>query len=163
MSHRAPLAAWLALGLAGCQAETFSASGPTGIEVVQGAPDSVSLGTELDSLLLVRVVDAQGRPQAGVHFSWRVIDGDSELLPTDSVTGLDGLAEARWRFHLIPGLQRARFEVAGQDPMLFETQATAFRAIQVTAGYRFGCGLDAQHAAWCTSTTSSPPADSGAA
>ncbi|MEO6068169.1 MAG: hypothetical protein ABJB33_08860 [Gemmatimonadota bacterium] len=133
----------------GCTAETFTSPGPTGVEVLHGPPAIVSLATELDSLLLIRVVDDEGRPSAGARVTWQVIDGDGILVPSDSVSGPDGLASARWKFNLIPGLQRAQVAVAGGDPVTFVTEARAFRAIQVTAGYSHGCGIDAEAVTWC--------------
>lgn len=149
MIYRHLLAAAAAVSLLGCQAETFTSEGPTGLEVVRGVPNIVSLSTRLDSLLVLRVVDQAGDPIEGVEVSWRVIAGDGEVIPSGPVSGPDGLITADWRFNVVPGTQEVQVEVAGLDPVTFRTEARAFRAIQVTAGYSHGCALDEGHRAWC--------------
>ncbi len=149
MSLRAACSVIFVVSIAACQAETFTSPGPTGLEILHSPPPQVSLGTELDTLLLVRVVDEAGHSLAGVAVSWQVIDGDGEIIPTDSISGVDGLASARWKFRMIPGLQRAQVKVASLDPVTFSTEAQGFRAVQVTAGWSHGCGLDADEVPWC--------------
>ncbi len=149
MSIRGCLSVIFLASVLGCQAETFTSSGPTGLEVLHGPPPLVSLGTELDTLLLVRVVDEAGNPISGVAVNWQIIDGDGEIIPGDSSSGVDGLASARWKFGMIPGPKRARVNIAGLDPVTFSTEAQGFRAVQVTAGWSHGCGLDADQVPWC--------------
>lgn len=149
MSFRNLLLGGSLILLAACQAETFTSPGPTGLEVLHGPPALVSLGTELDTLLTVRVVDAEGRPQVGVPVRWRVVAGDGEVIPADSLSGVDGIALARWKFRYIPGVQQVQVQAAAQDPVTFRTEARGFRAVQVTAGYTHACALDADGAPWC--------------
>ena len=137
--------------VAACHAETFTSPGIQGFEVVQGVPDTVSLGTEVDPELLLRVVDDVGRPRAAVRVHWSVAEGDGELIPLDTLTSADGLVAARWKFGYLPGPQRIRVAVDGVAPLYLSTNARGFEAIQVTAGFGFGCGLDADRRAWCWS------------
>ncbi len=138
-----------ALLLTACAAETFTPLGPTGIEVVHGPAALVSLGTEMDTLLQVRIVDAEGHPQANVPVTWRITEGDGELIPATDRSTSDGLVAARWKFGMIPGTKQAQVEIAGADPVTLTTEARGFRAVQVTAGYTHGCALDAAGSAWC--------------
>ena len=138
-----------ALLLAGCQAEAFTPLGPTGLEVVHGPPPVVSLGTELDTLLQVRVVDAEGHPRGGVAVTWRLIAGDGEVIPGSDSTGADGMATARWKFGMIPGPKQVQVQIPDADPLTLSTEAHGFQAVQVTAGYTHGCALDAAGSAWC--------------
>ena len=137
--------------LAGCQAETFTPLGPTGIEVVHGPPALVSLGTELDTLLQIRVVDAEGHPRTGIPVTWRLTVGDGEVIPGGDSTGPDGLAIARWKFGMIPGPKQIQVAIPGVDPLTLSTEARGFPAVQVTAGYAHGCALDSAGSAWCWS------------
>jgi hypothetical protein len=140
----------LSLGiLLGCRAETFTSPGPTTIEVVSGPPAIVSLTTTLDSPIVIRVVDQDGTPLAGVPVTWSVLDGDGVILPVSGTTEADGLARADWRFGVIPGHQEVIVEVAGLDPLRVTTEARAFELEQIVAGYGRGCGLDSLGAAWC--------------
>jgi hypothetical protein len=149
MSIRACVAVIIQASVLGCQAETFTSSGPTGLEVLHGPPPLVSLGTELDTLLVVRVVDEAGNPVPGVAVNWQIVDGDGELIPAAPISDADGLASARWKFGMIPGLKRAQVSVEGLDPVTLSTEAVGFRAVQVTAGWDFGCGLDGDQVPWC--------------
>ena len=149
MSIRACLSVIFLASVIGCQAETFTSSGPTGLEVLHGPPPLVSLGTELDTLLLVRVVDEAGDPISGVEVNWQITVGDGELIPGAPLSGADGLASARWKFGMIPGPKRVQVSVAGLDPVTLSTEAVGFRAVQVTAGYTHACALDAGGIPWC--------------
>ena len=149
MSAKVITLAAVMLSIAACRAETFSPLGPTGLEVVHGPPPLVSLGTELDTLLQVRVVDADGHPQRGVAVTWQIVAGDGEVIPTADSTGPDGLAVARWKFGMIPGPKQVQVRITGADPLTLSTEARGFRAVQVTAGYTHGCALDAAGSAWC--------------
>lgn len=144
-----PFVAVAVVALTACQAETFTSLGPTGLEVVHGPPPSVSLGTELDTLLQVRVVDADGHPQSNVQVSWRITAGDGEIIPASAQSGPDGLALARWKFGMVPGPKQVQVEIPGADPLTFSTVAHGFQLVQVTSGYTHGCGLDATGGAWC--------------
>lgn len=149
MSFRSAFLVAVSALISGCAAETFTSTGPTGLEVVHGPPPIVSLGTELDTLLAVRVVDEAGEPRSGVRVIWKVVDGDGELIPVDSLSGVDGLTLARWKFRYVPGLQRVQVQIDGQDLVTLSTEARGFRAVQVTAGYSHGCGIDADGGTWC--------------
>lgn len=146
---RAIAIAAASLWLAACQAETFTSPGPAGIEVVHGPPALVSLGTELDTLLQVRIVDAEGHPRGNVPVTWRITVGDGEILPTSDRSAPDGLASARWKFGMIPGPKQVQVVAAELDPVTLSTEARGFRAVQVTAGYTHACALDDAGAAWC--------------
>lgn len=135
--------------LSSCDAATYTPRGPVGLEVVHGAPPVVSLATTLDTALQVRVVDERGIPLSDVPVEWRVVAGDGSLTSITSTSDADGLASAQWQFNVLPGAQSVQAAVVGVDPVTFTTEARAFRAIQVTAGYGHGCALDTQHEAWC--------------
>jgi hypothetical protein len=143
------LAALSTAALIGCQAEAFTSPGPSSIEVVVGPPAIVSLTTTLDTPLVIRVVDLDGVPRAGVPVTWQVIEGDGKVLEADAVTDESGTASAQWRFGSVPGTQRMLAQVEGLDPALLTTEARALELVQITAGYGRGCGLDSLGAAWC--------------
>jgi hypothetical protein len=149
MSIRSGLSAVLLALLAACHAETFTATGPSGFELVQGPPEAVSLMTWLDSAVTVRVVDQTGRPVEGVEVEWAVTEGDGAVDPLTSMTDADGIARVEWRFDRVPGPQVLQAKASGVEPFAIATEAHAFRGIQVTAGYGHGCALDAAHEAWC--------------
>ncbi|HET7040400.1 MAG TPA: Ig-like domain-containing protein [Gemmatimonadales bacterium] len=125
MSYRTILVVGIACLAAACRAETYSDSTiPSGLQVVHGPPALVSLGTEMDTLLQVRVVDANGDPVGGVPVTWRITAGDGQLLPTGDSSGADGLAVARWKFGMIPGPKQVQVQISGVDPLTLAPRRT---------------------------------------
>lgn len=87
----------LAVGaLAACDGGTSAAPpAPAALQVVSGDGQQGTAGTMLENMLVVRVVDAQGRPLAGRTVSFAVTGG-GEVRPASEVTRENGQATALW-------------------------------------------------------------------
>lgn len=88
---------------------------PAAIVVVDGDDQAGAVGAELDAPLVVRVLDDQERPVAGVHVVFRLGDGadGGGLIPDTAQTNADGVASSRWVLGGATGRQEVDAEVVG--------------------------------------------------
>ena len=94
------------------------------LEMVSGNGQSAKAGTELEIPLVVRVVDAGGRPVPAVLVTWTASDGGSPRpLPT-TLTDAQGLASVRWRLGNPERTQTMRAAVIGLPSVTFTAEAT---------------------------------------
>ena len=94
------------------------------IEIVSGTGQSARAGTDLALPLVVRVVDASGRPVPLVLVTWTASDGGSARpLPT-TLTDAQGLASVRWRLGNPERTQTMRAAVIGLPSVTFSAVAT---------------------------------------
>ena len=97
-------------------ATSFTASAGEGIaaeiEPVSGDGQSAIAGSTLPDLLVVRTLDAGGRPVAGIMVTWTASGGGSLSAPT-TVTGPDGTTGVRWTLGPAAGTQGAQATVQG--------------------------------------------------
>ena len=142
-------AAALLLALAACTAETFSPASADHLAVVQGAEQNVRPGRDLDSAIVVRLTDDQGRPAARVAVQWRITAGGGLLVTHDSLTGPDGTASAYWRMGLSDSTQVLEIRTMEADPVRVELTPVLFHVHSIAVGAAFGCGLDDSAATWC--------------
>jgi hypothetical protein len=73
-----------------------SSGPPAVIEIVSGNEQVGIAGTTLSAALVVRLIDADGRPVNGRPVSFRVVGGDGTLATESAVTDDSGLAATRW-------------------------------------------------------------------
>ena len=83
--------------VAGCK----DSSGPpedrvTTIEIVSGDQQQATVGTALPLPLVIRAVDAQGKPVGGAAVEWVVATANGTVTPAGTVTADDGRASASW-------------------------------------------------------------------
>jgi uncharacterized protein YjdB len=83
--------------LAGCK----DSSGPPEdrvmtIEIVSGDQQQATVGTALPLPLVIRAVDAQGKPVGGATVEWDVAAANGTVTPAGTVTANDGRASASW-------------------------------------------------------------------
>lgn len=136
-----------ALLLEGCAAEAYAPATADHIEVLQGAQQEGTLGSTLDSLIIARVVDADGEPVSGTEITWQVIGGAGTFVA--SPNSIPDLAAGSWTLGLAAGRQRLHLSSQGVDAVVIGADAELFVAVEYGVGYEFGCGLDAAHATWC--------------
>ena len=68
---------------------------PARLEVAPASPSRDSIGAEVPVRVLT--LDEQGRPLRGVRIAWHAGEGGS-VAPATSVSAVDGIATATWRF-----------------------------------------------------------------
>jgi Regulator of Chromosome Condensation (RCC1) repeat protein len=147
-----------ALLAVGCAAETSSPVVPDHFEVVQ-APPAGTPGRPLDSLLLLRLVDAQGAPISGLTVAWHVIAGGGTVGVITAVTGADGIVAAQWTLGLAYGEQQIQVVAEGGPALTVTVTATGLAATALGIGNGFGCALDSLGAAWCWGVLRAWPAN----
>ncbi len=86
-----------ALLVASCDSPTGSdADVPARLDVVSGARQRATVGTELPEPLVVRIVDRRGRPVANHVVNFRVTAGGGAVFAGTAITNADGEARERW-------------------------------------------------------------------
>ena len=97
---------------------------PAGIERAGGQGQTGLPGTELPQPIVVKVIDAQGRPVPGVPIAFETADG-GVITPESAHTEEDGTAAARWVLGDEPGEQRVEAEVVAAGLPVVSFTATA--------------------------------------
>jgi hypothetical protein len=87
------------------------------LERVSGDGQSAPPGSALESPLVARIVDADGRPVRRMEVRWTVTAGD--VMPALSTTDANGVATAVWRLGTAVGRQRATAIADGLAPIEF--------------------------------------------
>lgn len=101
------LATACALLLAGCkQGTTPIPHTPTTLALVSGSNQTGGVSAALAEPLVVRALDAAGRPVEGVAISWTVTGGGS-VSPASSATDAQGKDSVTWTLGATPGVQTA--------------------------------------------------------
>ena len=96
-----------------------------GLEIVDGDDQVGPVETTLSEFLLVRAVDAAGRPVADVPVFWLVVEGDGELSVKRPRTDAAGLASALLFLGEVPGEARVRARIQSGAEVVFSARATA--------------------------------------
>ncbi len=106
---------------------------PAEILIFEGNEQAGAIGTELDDPLVVRVVDAEDRPVAGVRVAFvlgaRADGGD--VTPDTAVTNADGLASSRWVLGGSAGQQEVDAEIV-ETSLAVTFSADAERTSELT-------------------------------
>jgi alpha-tubulin suppressor-like RCC1 family protein len=152
------LARWT-LGSTGPQRLEARAAGANGVlatfeaTLVESAPvvlentsDGVQEGTPGDALgdlTRIRVLDAEGRPEAGVVVRFQPMAESGAVSPTTVTTGSDGVAATRWTLGPGAGAQQLVARVQGRPgpELVLEARAVAAGrpvSVPVSAGIRAG-------------------------
>jgi alpha-tubulin suppressor-like RCC1 family protein/uncharacterized protein YjdB len=103
--------------VSGLTAATFNATGRAGVaaraEKVSGDTQSGAAGTALSNALVVKAMDANGNPVAGVSVTWQVTGGGGSISPTIATTDTAGLARGTWTLGTTAGANTATASAAG--------------------------------------------------
>jgi hypothetical protein len=81
----------------------------------------------------LRVLDAAGRPMAGVTVRWTTTDLGAEVTPSTGVTDFNGVAVARWQFGTRTGVQSLTAAVPGLPPVIASATVVTGMATTITA------------------------------
>lgn len=104
------------LGVAACDTSTSPGPvTPAQLQKVSGDAQEVHVHAQLADPLVVRVVDGNGQPVAGVPVAWGAAKG---VVEEASVTDDNGLASTTWYVNF-PGTSVASVEVEGLVPAHF--------------------------------------------
>ena len=148
MNRRVVLAVAAALATAACSSPDDE-SGEMRLELVN-APASATPGGMATFPLIVRVVNGDRAPVAGVPVSWHVKTGGGTLRVSADTSGVDGLAAAQWRPGLLAGRQEVGVSIYDEPALTITVNTDAFRADKIVTSFRSGCGVRAG-AVWCWS------------
>jgi hypothetical protein len=85
------------------------------VEVVAGAGQRAPVTTELPEPVVVRLVDAEGRPVAGHPVSFVVVAGEGSVVAETDRTDGDGEARARWTLGTVAGDQSIEAQAINQE------------------------------------------------
>ena len=115
----------LAASLAGCSDDGLGPQFVT-LEVVSGSNQTGYVGATLLEPLVVRAIDEQGEPAAGVRLSWSVLTGGGDIATATTETNEQGEAEASFRLGNELGPQAAQAFAYETDalPVRFDATAT---------------------------------------
>ena len=94
------------------------------LEIVSGDGQSGRAGTELALPLVVRAVDASGRPVPSVAVTWLPSDGGSARPVAVTLTDAQGTTSVRWRLGNPERTQTMRAVVVGLPTVTFTAVAT---------------------------------------
>lgn len=86
---------------------------PATIAIVSGNPQNGTVGTALASPLVVRVLDAAGRPVPGQQVTFTVVSGGGSVAPATPTTGADGQASTAWTLGPSAGAQQVQAKATG--------------------------------------------------
>lgn len=138
-----------ALTLASCDEPSGPrARDPGVLSAAGGDTQAGAIGQTLPDSLVVRVVDAAGRPEHGVRVEWQVVEGGGSVNPRSSVTDAAGYARTIWTLGTSSGQHRVVAMASGGRSLSFLAQAE-IRYQAVSAGLRHTCALDGLGEAWC--------------
>ena len=100
--------------MAGCgdSGPTGPGSRPAAMEVISGGGQRAVPGLPLAEPVVVRAVDGQGRPVAGVTVAFAPAAGHGSADPAEAATGADGRAASTWTLGAGIGLQSLRVSAA---------------------------------------------------
>ena len=107
----AAVAATLAVASACGDGGTEPGSPAAAIVPLSLAADSVVIGEAVDPPLSVRVEDALGNPIEGAPVRFALVSGAGTLTPEVAVSGIEGIAEARFTASTLPGSATIRADV----------------------------------------------------
>ena len=86
---------------------------PSTISIVSGNPQNGTVGAALASPLIVRILDAAGRPVQGQQVTFTVVSGGGSVTPATPSTGADGQATAAWTLGPSAGAQQVQAKATG--------------------------------------------------
>jgi hypothetical protein len=142
----APLAAFLVIG---CAADTSSPAVADHLELIRGGAQVGTVGRPLDSLVVARLVDDQGRPMPNAEVTWSLPEAGGTVRPVSTTTGSDGTVAASWTLGITTETQTLSVVYSGVPTLAVGATATAFRATAIAVGENYGCGLNEIGDAWC--------------
>jgi len=98
---------------------------PAQLTIISGDAQQGIVGKELANALVVKVVDAYGRPVQGQAVNFRVTLGGGTVFAGASVTNADGVSQERWTLGTVAGAEQA-LEARAVDnstgqPLVFAT------------------------------------------
>lgn len=139
---------WLlpTIGLIACSAESTPlelAGDPATVTAVSDVAQRGAVGTALASPIVIRVVDADGRPTPAVPVAWAAARGSLTVL--DDSTGEDGTARAVWTLPATPGTDQLVAGVSNVGTVTFNAtvapvaESVVFRYLD--AGSYHTCGI----------------------
>ena len=90
--------------LSGCRDEKPIPNTPTHLEIVSGSNQLGDLSAVLDSALVVRVLDAAGRPVANAGLTWTA-NGGGTVSAATTTSDAEGKSSVRWTLAPTAGMQ----------------------------------------------------------
>jgi hypothetical protein len=148
--------------LGGCNDPVSTGAEPTHLEILQDVPPVGLPDAPLLDTLRVRLVDDQGRPQAGQLLTWVIRLGGGSVAPLEETTDADGVAAAVWTLGPASGPNEVEVRTPQDSAATWHTNAEALRVDQLDSNYGLGCGLK-QGDLWCwgESWVSTPAVSNG--
>lgn len=93
---------------------------PAKLEIVYGQGQTGTVGSRLETLVAVRVVDGRGRPVAGEPVTF-VVTGGGSVSPATGLTNRHGVAQSWWTMGTAAGTQAVEARVAAGATVLSTT------------------------------------------
>ncbi len=122
-------------------------SEPSTLEKVGGDGQFGVTGTVLPEPVIVRVLDTDGMPVAGVTIDFAITAGAGSVSPAVSFTDANGNASTVWTLGEAAGANRLEADAGGIDgsPAMFEARADPEGAVNPEMGGDEGCGCSLVH------------------
>jgi hypothetical protein len=83
-------------GLLACTETNAPDRTPASLEIVSGQEQSGTVGEELPSPIVARVLNGGGNPIAGQIVNFRVVKGDGSVFAGAAISNADGVVKERW-------------------------------------------------------------------
>ena len=111
--------------------------------VVMQAPEAMTPGDREARTIVVRVLNGDGTPVAGIPVAWRIASGGGTVRAASETSGIDGLAAAQWRAGSPAEPQELAVSIYNQPAVRISAQADVFHADKLSTTFERGCGLQA--------------------
>jgi hypothetical protein len=96
----------------------------------------------------VRLVDDEGKPQAGQTITWTILQGGGTVTALSPTTDASGIASAQWMLGPVAGVNSLEARSPEDSTAVFQTTAEAFRIGLFDSNSGLGCGLNGGDL-WC--------------
>lgn len=104
------------LAFPGCTKATETA-GASRLTIVQGHLQTAAVGTLLPTPLILRALDAEGKPVSGIPISFSVVAGGGTVDPATGTSDANGEVKAKWTLGPNSQVQTVLGSAAGAEPV----------------------------------------------
>ncbi len=141
-----------ALLLAACSEDATDPLTSAQMEIVSGDSQTGGVGASLAEPVVVRVLDASGKPITGARVQWQVVEGGGSVDSVSTATDGDGKATVSWTLGVDVGPQTLIADAGSASTNIRATGVLRF--VAVAAGWQHTCALGSNALAYCWGSNS---------
>jgi hypothetical protein len=117
-----------------CSKDTTAPPPPSTFSVTTGASQTGTVNTALPLPIVVTVVDANGKPLAGIGVSFVPASGSGSVSAAEVSTDANGNAEVSWTLGTVAGADSMEITAGSLAPTTVVATATAAAGISIVGG-----------------------------